>query len=357
MNTRIVRVVSIEVVLVILLMLAPATGCTREGIKKVPAEPETVSITDSMGKLVQAPYKPKRVVSLYGPPTEVLCALGCEGNIVGVSNFCKFPPAVKDKPQVGTPDTPSVERIVELKPDIVMAFRGGYGADLKPDIESQIKQTGIPVIVINCLEPSEIASDIQKIGKIFGKEDAAERYTSAILRPLDIVQKRLKGIEESKKPRVYIAAAIVGDLVSFARGMDGDAIVEMAGGINLAADAATKMPRVSPEWLVKEQPDVLVKLCQGCDYDTPSPDGMKKVMETMSQSPGFNKLDAVKNGRVYALSVDLLMSPRVYVEVAYLAKWFYPELFKDIDPENLHKEIMEGIYGVALKGTWAYPCP
>ena len=348
--------------LLLLMMVAVVAGCAGDAVQEVPAEsaapsePGTVTIVDSMGETISVPYKPERVISLYGPPTEVLYALGCESNIAGVSSFCKFPPFVKDKSQVGAPSTPSVEKIVELNPDVIFAFRSGYGADLDPDIEAKIEQTGIPVVFINCLEPEEIPADIQKLGKIFGKEAVADSFTAAVMKPLEIVQERVSDLDESEKKKVYIAAA-VDDLISFARGMDGNAIVEMAGGINIAADAETKMPRISPEWLVEEQPDVLVRMCRNCDYDTSNTDSMQETLVAMTQSPGFNKLDAVTDGRVYALSVDLLMSPRVYVEVAYLAKWFYPELFEDIDPEALHREIIHDIYGLELQGAWAYPYP
>jgi iron complex transport system substrate-binding protein len=180
MKIRISKKTAILCFMVLSVMLISMYACT-DGTKEsnlsenvpVTTEPSvtqvsSVTIVDSMGEQVQVSYQPERVVSLYGPPTEVICALGCADSLVGVSAYCTFPPVVREKVQVGAPSTPSVEKIVEVMPDIVFAFRGGYGADLDPDIETKIEEAGIPVIFINCLEPDELAADIKKMGEIFG---------------------------------------------------------------------------------------------------------------------------------------------------------------------------------------------
>jgi iron complex transport system substrate-binding protein len=348
---------SFTTLLLLLVLFGYASASPQMETAKGSAKSETVTITDSLGREVEVPYKPQRIVVTYGPPAEIIAALGCTDQIVGVTTWCRFPPALKDKPQLGAAHTPGVEQIVGLRPDAVFAFRGGYGGDLKPEIERQLLDAGIPVIFVNCLELDHLFSDIEKMGKILGKEEQAKAYIEVIKEPLDIVARRLEGLTERDKPSVYVAAAS-NDITTFSRGQDGHAVIELAGGKNIAADLEPlKMPRISVEWLTEQDPDIIVKFAKKTGYDTKTTDSIRATKRELEQKPGFRDLAAVKNGRVYALSVSQLMSPRSTVQVAYLAKWFFPDRFKDVSPEELHRAIVENYYDVEFMGAWAYPKP
>lgn len=71
--------------------------------------------------------------------------------------------------------------------------------------------------------------------------------------------------------------------------------------------------------------------------------------------PGLKETDAVKNGRVYLVSDDTTCAPRGAAGLYYLAGWFHPDIFKDVDPEAVHREMLKKFYGEELRGIWVYP--
>lgn len=102
----------------------------------------------------------KRIVTLNSDVLEVICALGGADLVVGVSDTAKFPPLVKEKPRVGEAFTPSVEKIVELQPDVVF----GYNRFLKPELARQVEQAGIPLVSLDCYKIETMERDIRTLG-------------------------------------------------------------------------------------------------------------------------------------------------------------------------------------------------
>jgi iron complex transport system substrate-binding protein len=144
-------------------------------------------------------------------------------------------------------------------------------------------------------------------------------------------------------------------------------MVEMAGGMNIAQDldplGSGTTSEVDPEWIIDQNPEIIIKVVSGstvsCGYDQDDVTPMKLAQEEIITRPGFENIDAVKNGRVYLISSHICDRSCNAIGIAYMAKWFHPELFKDLDPQAIHQEYLtrfQGLdYSLGKHGVFAYP--
>lgn len=345
MKTR--RILGLAIGLV--LVLSTLTGC----VHKQTAQPAKgkITITDSLGRQVEVPCPPQRIVSVNSDVSEVICALGAQDKIVGVADTADFPPLIKDKAKVGQAFTPSVEKILELKPDIVF----GYGKFLKSELAQKIEAAGIPLVYLDCYKVKTMAQDIRTLGKILGREREAEEYIALFEKSLKQVTERVKDLKPEEKVPVYLEGYT--DYSTNGPGSGGAEMLELVGGKNIAANEPIPYPTVSAEWVVSRNPEVIIKAASSRvkhGYGAPE-EGMKKMREQIISRPGWQQIRAVKEDRVYVISSEIYTGPRAAVGIAYFAKWLYPKLFTGLNPEAIHKEFLRRFHGLELKGAWVYP--
>jgi iron complex transport system substrate-binding protein len=311
-----------------------------------------VTITDSLGRTVDVPCPPQRIVSVNSDVSEVICALGAADKIVGVADTADFPPLLKDKAKVGHAFTPGVEKILELKPDVVF----GYGKFLKSELAQQIEAAGIPLVYLDCYKLGAMSKDVKTLGMILGREKEAGEYEALFEKCLKQIADRTKDLKPEEKIPVYLEGYT--DYSSNAAGSGGAEMIDMAGGRNIAAAEAVPFPKVSPEWVVGKDPRVIIKAAGSHNvasgYGT-SDEDMRKLREQIISRTGWRQIKAIKDGRVYVISSEIYTGPRAPVGVAYFAKWLYPRLFADMDPEAVHKEFLSRFHGLETGGAWVYP--
>jgi iron complex transport system substrate-binding protein len=325
-------------------------GCAQKQQSAAPAKGK-VTITDSLGRTVEAPCPPQRIVSVNSDVTEMICALGATDRIAGVADTADFPPLVKDKAKVGQAFTPGVEKILELKPDVVF----GYGNFLKSELAKQIEAAGVPLVFLDCYKTGAMSKDVKTLGTILGREKEAGEYVALFEKYLKQIEDRIKDIKPEEKTTVYLEGYT--DYSSNASGSGGSEMLELAGGRNIAAAEAVPYPTVSPEWVVGKDPQVIIKAASSTvasGYGA-SGDDMKKLREQIMSRTGWQQIKAVKDGRVYVISSEIYTGPRAPVGIAYFAKWLYPELFADLSPEDIHREFLSRFHGLEAKGAWVYP--
>lgn len=320
--------------------------------KKVSAEKKEIEITDSLGNKVKLPSAPKKIVVTNKNVAEAICVLGGEDKIVGVSNETKFPESLKKKEKAGKSFTPNIEKILELKPDLVI----GYGSFLKNGTVDKLKEAGIPFASIDCYKIEKLDNDIRVIGKLLGEEKKTEEYLGFINKYLKYVNDKVEKIDKDKRVKVYWEGYT--DFSTVSKGTGGDEVVSAAGGINIAGEETVEYPKVNNEFIIKKNPDIVVKtaktaISQG--YGVTDKTKIKEFRDTLMTRTGWKDIKAVKNNRVYVISNEIATSVRGVVGVCYLAKWFYPDEFKDLDPEAVHKEMFEKFYNMEYKGTWVCP--
>ncbi len=160
----------------------------------------------------------------------------------------------------------------------------------------------------------------------------------------------------------------LGDYMAFTIGSSGHELCVATGGMNIATglpDIPEKPTvKVDQEWLIGENPDVIVKMvyCSKsglCGYGGDDPQEMKRVRENLKNRYGWDGMTAVTNGRVYLIDRDLFGSTANFIGATYMAKWLYPDLFGDLNPEAVHQEYLteyQGLdYDLSEHGVFVYP--
>ncbi len=228
-----------------------------------------------------SPQPDFKIVSLSPAMTEILFALSAGGSVVGVTTFCDYPEAARHLYKIGDFSNPSIERIVGLKPDLVIV---NMPEQLR--IKNQLEKLRITIFVSQPTSLSDIYSEIDKIGKAVGKEIAADsmiNYMQTHLQPCRMEKKKRVYLELSPRPIVTIGAK------TFL-----NEILEMAGGKNIFSDLKKDYPVVSQEEIIKRDPEIIILL---------HPENIKDRW-------GWENITAIKTMEVYTnINQDYLMRP------------------------------------------------
>lgn len=302
---------------------------------------------------VRVPCPPRRVVVLWPYVAELLKALGAEKTVVAVCDNAKekeWPPYVNKLPTVGKGYQPSVEKILALRPDLVVGY-------IKPGsaTRTQLERAGIPCLNIWGYHPPLLSKEVQTLGLVFDRRTAAWELASYIDKWLNKVQQRTKTLSSKQKPKVYWEWGAT-PWKSVGLGSTGDLYIKWAGGTNIAPEQGSAWPVVSPEWVAAQNPDVVIKCVSapesGWKGDAKA---LEKIRKELMNRPALRNSNAVKKGRVYLIDGMIMYGPREVVGLCYVAKWLHPELFRDVNPKAVHREMLKKFYGEELRGLWVYP--
>ncbi len=313
---------------------------------------ETVTVTDEAGRSVEVPYPPQRIVCLVPSAAEVIYALDESDRMVGRTDDCDLPPDLLEKPSVGTASNRvNVELILDLSPDLVI---GRTGALFPQEIEEQIEMNGVPVLRYRALELSTLFPMIEDLGLILKREEEAEDLDDYVEGYYEMIKKRVEPLSEEDKPRVYFMSMGHVDWTGGADSAGSERIAD-TGGVNVAEDLPGSLVYVSREWILEEDPEVILysRVSSGGEIPTVE-DYEKTVEETILSEPGFSDLAAVQTGRLYLFDISMASGLTEIVTYLQFAQWFHPQLFDDVDPEAVHREIFEKYFDMQLEGTWAY---
>lgn len=308
----------LSIVAVVLLAVALA-GC---GLSK-PAAGSTdgnIKITDDFNQTIVLKTPAKRIISLYSAHTENLLALGLEAEIIGVSP-AESAQAAKDKPVFDYRADP--EKVLAAQPDIVIIRP--FIKQSHPDFVKTLEQANIKVV---CLYPEkfeEFDSYIKKLAILTGKEQQAAEQLAAFHVKLTAVAERTAKAQVKK--RVYFEATTTEYRTITPNSMPGT-VLQLAGGINIAADAqplktSSSIAAYGSERLLMKAEEIDVFLAQR------GPMNPGITPENIKQRPGFDKIKAVREGQIYIVDEKLMSTPsfRLADGVEQLAKILYPEVF------------------------------
>lgn len=280
-----------------LLLAAPATSA--------------LTVIDMRDRQVTLPAPPQRIVSLVPSVTELMFALGGEGRLVGVTDYCDFPPAAKQKPSVGGMIAPSLETIVALRPDLVIATDAGS----RQEIFAQLQRLGIPVYLVHANSVAQMLDVGARLGALTGREVAAARLTAHL-------QQRIRAVEKAvapfRPPRV-LYVLWPEPLIVPGRDAIVTELIRRAGGQSISAEEPSDYPRFSIEAAVARAPDVIILARHGTGSEPIARDKWDKL----------GNLPAVRAGRVHAVDGNVLhrYGPRVVDGLELLARMIHPEAF------------------------------
>ena len=266
-----------------------------------------VSIKDDAGNQITLPHAAKRVVSLYGGITEILCAIGGLDKLVGVTKRDSWPPAVKEKPKIGTHMRPNLELILGLKPDLVIQGSTRPGSQL---VVEKLKEFGIKVAVFNPYSFSSLYSVIERISLLCGLERNGKKLVSDMKRTILELERRYPIMDH---PKVIFEVSYPSLLFAGGRNMVND-IIDKAGGVNVIKKDK-KFVRYGLEQILVDNPDVYI-IQKG---------PMNRSIIPPAKRPGFHGIRAIRQGHV--LYVDEFMfsrpGPRCVKAVETLRRYLY----------------------------------
>jgi iron complex transport system substrate-binding protein len=330
----------------------PATWCATVAWR--------VTIRDATGKEIVVPGGPRRVVVLNTDAAEAMRLLRIpEDVIVGVGDTVKEHSylGLGGKPSVGKWMKPDLEKIVELGPQVVVTY--GKWPDQK--LEEKLEPLGIRVVRLDFYQPATYDAELLSLAKVFGKEKRAREFLRWKDAKIALLADHLKGMGEAQKVKVYGAwykVVETGQWKAYGQDTAVHQGVEMAGGMHISRELKG-YPEVSAEWVLTQNPEVVVLGLledQGLGYRAADYSQASKLREAALADKVIAKTAAGQKGRVYLISTRLMGGDKTYLGALYLAKWFYPDRFRDVVPEGALKEYFQWL-GVPFAGKWAYPEP
>jgi len=236
--------------------------------------------------------------------------------VVGVTTFCNFPAEAAALTKVGgfTADTLSLEAIINLSPDLVLAGDAGQLAPLEA-----LKPLGIPVLLFAPERLQEVYADIEQLGAMTGHEAEAATALATMRQRIERVVAAVADIPSEQRLRVFWEVFDEPLMTAGPTTFIGQ-LIELAGAQNIFADANEGYPQVSTEAIIERNPDVII----GPDYHAD-----KLTPELIAQRPGWDQLAAVKNERIHLLNADIVSrpGPRLADALEELARILYPERF------------------------------
>jgi iron complex transport system substrate-binding protein len=259
---------------------------------------------------------PQRIVSLIPATTEMLFAIGAGGRIVGVSNYDRYPPDVERLQRVGGLLDPNVERLLALKPDLVIVY------DTQTDLKRQLERANVPMFHYAHRGLPDILSTMRALGERIGAKSAADAAATRIEQRLAAVKARVAGRPRPKTLLVF--GREQGSLrhvnASGGYGFLHD-ILELAGGSDVLGDLHQQSVDMSTEMILTRAPEVIIELHYGTSLARERLDAERLVWNSLASVP------AVKNRRVHLLVGDefVVPGPRIVIAAERFAQALHPE--------------------------------
>ena len=257
-----------------------------------------------------------RFVSLAPSFTEICFAIGLENNLVGVSDFCNYPPEARKIAKVGGIVNPDYERLMALKPDFVLL------QDTQKEIIRKLDGLGMATIVIKADTVEDVLQSFDTIGEAAGKKNQAHRLKSSI-------ENSLKKVREAARGRKPLKTLIVighepgslREIWAAAKSSFLDQLLTMAGGINCVRENTPAFPKISKEKILEESPESIIILTGKNKLPVDALERERKLWRELSY------IDAVRNNRICQFEGDwmLVPGPRMPMIAERFLKCLHPD--------------------------------
>jgi iron complex transport system substrate-binding protein len=297
----------------------PAAAALAPTAASKPTEAPVFPLTlkDGKGREVTLETAPARIVSLSPSNTEILFAVGAGNLVVGDTKYCDYPAEAKGLPKVGgfTGKSISVESILALKPDLVLAADSG-----QETVIEALEQSKVKVLALKAQSFEEVYANLKLAGQITGHAQEAAMVVDTMQARVKAVSDKVAGIPAEKRPalfwEVWDEPLMTAGPNTFAGQM-----IRMAGGTSIFADVSKDYPEVSVEEVVKRNPAYILG---------PDSHGDKLIAKELAARPGWEQIDAVKQNKIFLIDGNSSSrpGPRLVDALEAIAKALHPDLFK-----------------------------
>ena len=278
-----------------------------------PSEIKTQSreVVDEAGRNVTLPAQVARVISLAPNLTEIVYAVGAGDRLVGNTTFCNYPAEAKSVAKVGDTLQPSIERILALRPQLVLVST----ASQLEAFTTQLNEQHIAVYITDPRDLEGVFHSISNVGDLLNQSVGAAELVKQLRARTEAVERAVAG-----RPPASVFFQLSGQpLYTAGKTSFVTNLIERAGGHSVTADVNEAWPRLSDEAALASRPEAIIMLsgAMGATAST-------EVASALRNSP------AVKNGRVYVIDGDLLTrpGPRLVDGLEQIARALHPEAFK-----------------------------
>jgi iron complex transport system substrate-binding protein len=274
-----------------------------------------VSAVDSLGRRVELPAPARRIVSLSPEATEALFACGAGPAVIGDTTYCNYPNAALALPKIGgfSPETVSIEKILSLKPDLVVT-----GGRIHAQIEATLTKLGIRVFAYEPQSFVDIADGMMALGELAGAKDAGIRAAATFTGAVEKVKYLTSSLPTWRRPKVFWEVSDE-PLMTCGRKSFAHQLIDTAGGRDIFSDLNGPWPVISSEEVLTRSPDYIL-----------SPDDMGDMISAakLSARPGWAAIPAVRDNRLFLLPADLVSraGPRLASGLLAVLKVLHPEL-------------------------------
>ena len=274
-----------------------------------------LTVHDMLGREVTLPAPPARIVSLVPSVTEIVFSLGAQDRLVGRTDFCDYPPAVRNKPSVGGMVNPNLETLVALKPDLVIGTDEGN----REETFRQLERLRIPTYLVHANRIAETVDLIARVGELTGHRADVPRLTGEMLGRVEAVR---RAVAPFPRPRV-LYVLWPDPLIVPGRASILTELIEIAGGVSITAGDADAYPRFSLEAAVTRAPEVIILADHSTGASTAGRAAPEKWQRLVS-------VPAIRAGRLHSADLSILhrYGPRVPDGLETLARMIHPEAFR-----------------------------
>ena len=270
------------------------------------------TFVDDLGRKIYLAKVPKRIISLAPSITEMLFAIGAGESVVGVTEFCNYPPEVLDKPKVGYAQ-PNLEAILALQPELIVAPK----SFLRVDLLDRLEQLKIPTFLFDPKSVEDILAHIQLLGRMVGQAPESIKVTERIRKKIATLSEQLSG-----RPRPVLLFVLNTDpLITVGPGSYIHQLIELAGARNAAEQATMPYPRLNIEEVLRQNPEFLL-------FPMGQFEGIPQAEQ--DQWRRWTSLEAVKRNQFVQVNSDVLNrpGPRVIEALETLIAILHPDVIQ-----------------------------
>ena len=273
--------------------------------------PGAIVLVDALGDTVRLAGRPKRVVSLAPSLTEMVYVLGQEDRLVGVTEYCDYPPEAADKPRVSGFSTLSHEAVLAARPDVALSARGNPLEELRT-----LREMGVPVFAFDMPTLNDLVDGAATLGRVLGCTDIGDSVSASWRERIARVQGQVGKIPYRERPSVFFGGPSEPIYTTGPGGFIHD-VIEAAGGRNLFGDLHTPWPRVDLETVVARDPDVIL-----ATYHARS--DSVDLRERLRSGPGWASMSAVRSDRIIFIGDSIMRDgPRLIDALETLFRGLY----------------------------------
>ncbi len=268
-------------------------------------------LSDDAGSAVKIDQPAVRIISLAPSNTEIVYALGLEDRLVGVTDYCDYPPAAKNKPKIGGFSTVDMEKVVALQPDLVLAT----------DIHSKsvtplLQKVGFNVVTLYPKTLNGLVRDINLVGKVTGRENAASELTAGLNKRIQAVASM--ATPSTARPLRTLLLIWYDPLMVAAAGTLPDDMIKVAGGKNIASDMMG-YSSIGLETVISRDPEVIIVPSDMGQPDDP-------LWNFVVTDPRLKNTTAARNNAIYKMDGNLVLraGPRCITALEQMSAFYYP---------------------------------